>query len=647
MRRLRRAHGARGSSAGQAATRPRGWTLWAVGAALIVVLLLSAVTPPRANAGIPNPLSLIPNPLGSLAGEIGELAVGAFDAVIKHLFAPVAKFITVELIGWLAAIPDFTQGNMAELQTTVSAMGGGLLGAVATIAVARYWVAGFAGGGDSGFSALEGLIRAVGAALLLATWPWLFSSAVNLANLASSSLLGSGSVTDDAARLLATGLGVAGALNLTGIGMFLNIAIAVIASLLLLGLLLMKIVLSISTVLVFVGMPMAIVLWPLVPWVLQVALRAFLVCLIVPFTWALCFAASAAMSVNVLSFKGGEGFMDKLLQPLVAIVLLWVMLKLPVTLARVAMLGGQALSGGFVSRAASYAAGRTATDALSQHLPGWAGGPKTRGHTDSERSHSDRTGARLRNAARLAGAAATAGGTGLAATGAAAGGGAAGAVGAGSGGAAAAGKGRGYTPPPSAQAHAGTSANGLQTPSFAGREQDFANEKFEAQWRERTNPVSPEQARHALHDLPEATRRGVGQLVAEHGPGAREHLAYQAMGEWSPQEREALRTLAGASADVRAQAVDDVLGGGPVETGDRSETATPAAAYQAPNETSAPSPGTAPAPIGGTGGGGNGGARNVPAAPPAPAQQPGGPPPTHRAPEPRAPRGPDPDARND
>ena len=47
-------------------------------------------------------------------------------------------------------------------------MGGGVLGAVATISIIRYWVAGFAGGGDSGFSALEGLARTVGAALFLA-----------------------------------------------------------------------------------------------------------------------------------------------------------------------------------------------------------------------------------------------------------------------------------------------------------------------------------------------------------------------------------------------------------------------------------------------------------------------------------------------
>jgi hypothetical protein len=95
----------------------------------------------------------------------------------------------------------------------------------------------------------------------------------------------------------------------------------------------------------------------------------------------------------------------------------------------------------------------------------------------------------------------------------------------------------------------------LQTPSF--REQDFANEAFEARFRERTGPVSAEQARAALQTLPQDTQRGIGQLVSEHGAGAREHLAYQALGEWSPGEREALRTLAAASPEIRAQALGD------------------------------------------------------------------------------------------
>ena len=62
---------------------------------------------------------------------------------------------------------------------------------------------------------------------------------------------------------------------------------AVAASLLFLGLLLVKILVSISTILVFVGMPLAVVAWPVVPWIARAAMRAFAVCLLVPVMWAL------------------------------------------------------------------------------------------------------------------------------------------------------------------------------------------------------------------------------------------------------------------------------------------------------------------------------------------------------------------------
>ena len=358
---------------------------------------------------------------------------------------------------------------------------------------------------------------------------------------------------------------------------------AVAASLLFLGLLLVKIVVSISTILVFVGMPLAVVAWPVVPWIARAAMRAFAVCLLVPVLWALCFAACAAVSLNAISFNAG-GVMNTLLQPLVAIVLLWVTLRLPIHLAKVAMLGAAPLGGGIASRAVSYAAGSQLRDTLRGHLPGGGGSEMAQAGGQTGQAES-RTATRLRQAATLAGAtatggsmagaaASTAGGAGTAAAGA---GGTASAPGTGA--ATAGANERGYTPPPTAQANTAGQPmqSGLQTPSFAGREQDFANETFEAQYRERTSPVSAEQAKAALASLPENTQRGVGQLVSEHGAGAREHLAYQALGEWSPEEREALRTLAAANPDVRAQAIDEVAGGEP-SAGEASGVDTPAAA---------------------------------------------------------------------
>ena len=82
-----------------------------------------------------------------------------------------------------------------------------MLGAVATLSVIRYWAAGFASGGDSGFTALEGLVRTVGAALFIAIWPWLFERAIGLTNLLSGTLLSSGITEKEVANLLEAGLG--------------------------------------------------------------------------------------------------------------------------------------------------------------------------------------------------------------------------------------------------------------------------------------------------------------------------------------------------------------------------------------------------------------------------------------------------------
>ena len=141
----------------------------------------------------------------------------AFDAIIHALFAPIAKFINTQLLGWLVAVPDYARAgsHVAATEQTVLAMAGAALGAVATISIARFWAAGLAG---SGGSALEGLARTVGAALLLPIWPWVFHTAVALANDASTGLLGSGSVTKSSANLLAVGVGAGVGLGFPGGG---------------------------------------------------------------------------------------------------------------------------------------------------------------------------------------------------------------------------------------------------------------------------------------------------------------------------------------------------------------------------------------------------------------------------------------------
>ena len=69
--------------------------------------------------------------------------------------------------------------------------------------------------------------------------------------------------------------------------------------------------------------------------------------------------------------------------------------------------------------------------------------------------------------------------------------------------------------------------------------------------------MTAEQARQAADALPDTTRAAMQTLAADHGPRARQHLAYQALGEWTPGQRAAIRTLAAASPEVRAQAFGD------------------------------------------------------------------------------------------
>ena len=595
------------------------WPLAAVGACVLVMTLgISALDPTPARAwllGLPSPGSVISGLLGGIGhvigGTVGKVAVTAFDAIIHALFAPIAKFINTQLLGWLVAVPDYARAgsHVAATEQTMLAMAGAALGAVATISIARFWVAGLAG---SGGSALEGLARTVGAALLLPIWPWVFHTAVALANDASTGLLGSGSVTKSSANLLAVGVGAGVGLGFLGVGLFVSIVMAVVASVLFLGLLMMKVVLAISTVLVFVGMPIAIVLSPVVSWIPRVLARAFVVCLAVPFIWAVGFAASGAMLNDGLFLKGSSGFFNALLEPLAAIAMLWLMLLLPSKLAQMAMLGAGAVSGGFVSRAVSYAAGSQMRDATRQHMPGWAGG---HGGANDQRSRAtdSRQGARLSaesvlaaskaaSAGGPAGAVAAVGaGVASASRGGASNGTAGGSAERGSGwrqrvrGAA---NGRAYSPPPLASSQGAVAASGgLQRPSW--RQDDFDAEMLEASLREQRQPVSAGQARQALDALPAPTQGAVESLVADHGPRARQHLAYQALGEWTPEQRAAIRTLAAASPEVRAQAFSD----GGHSTAGFGESAEPAAGRVA--ESGADSAKAIPA-RSATGDGGNG-----------------------------------------
>ena len=454
----------------------------------------------------------------------------------------------------------------------------------------------------------------------------MFHAAVGLANDASSGLLGSGSVTKTSANLLAVGVGAGVGLGFGGLGLFVSIVMAVVASVLFLGLLMMKLVLAISTVLIFIGMPIAIVLWPVLPWIARVLGRAFAVCLAVPFLWSLCFAAGGALLNDALFLKGAPGFFDALLEPLAAIALLWLLLSLPSRLASVAMLGASVGGAGFVSRAVSYAAGSHVRDATRPYLPGWArGGASAR--EQPKATTDSRQGSRLQAESVLAASkAAASGGASAGAGGSSSGGASAGGAGAsrsmsrssnGGGGSSrgsasgsadapsgrgsgwlgrggGAGSARAYSPPPLAGNQAEVAARGgLQRPSW--RQDDFDSEMLEASCASSANRYrsSRHPTRATRSQRARGRRSGAWSRTMARGRGSTSPI--RRWGSGLPSEREAIRTLAAASPEVRAQVFADG-GGSTVGFGDSADPATPGRPTR--DAGSAPGPSRRPEPPG-------------------------------------------------
>ncbi len=562
-------------------TRPRGAAGWAL-VVLAVAVVGSLASADEARALPPVPIPGLGPAIGAgvnaITGGLGNAAVDGFSALLGKLFSWPAEVINRRLLAWLVAVPDYAispqstsngraGSNLAELASTTSAMAFALLAAVGTVAGLRYWAAGLSGSG--GFDALEGLGRTVGAALFVVAWPWLFRHAAELSNAAARRLLASGSVLDDTSRLL--GLAFASAVSLN----FLAIVIACGAGLLFLALLMCKIVASASTALVLVAMPLAAALWviPELEWIARAAMRAFAVVLVIPVAWALCFATFAAVGVDALALKGAGSLADSLIMPLVALALLWVMLALPRTLAWLALLGGFA-RGGFGSRTASYVTARRADAAIGQAMPGSRGG---RGASSSAGQASPQSQGASSPGQRRSGAAAA----GAALAGAAAGpAGAASAAGAGAGTSAsrastsAAASATPTRTPASAPAATATSASpqrsrssaaaapipGLRAPSWQEiRERVPAEAEAAAARRDSTTRAN---VAAAMRDLGPETQLALQRLAdAKKGRIGGEMVHQAARADIGEREREAFRTLAAATPQVRTQGIADFFAG--------------------------------------------------------------------------------------
>jgi hypothetical protein len=356
-----------------------GPALALVAALVAAAQLLTLATPERAEALDLNPLHWI----GSLAGDALGVGTGifvrGFVAIINSLFSGFEAKLTLSALTWLTSLDNQSGGHITTLYNLTSGMAIGLLGAVITVSIVRYWIAGLSMSGSGGFEALEGLMRSIGAVGFLLIWPVFFGLLINLSNVASATILGDPPLRAEIAHIINTVVLVTvspgGDLTL-----FIGIVIAIVGGLLFLALLFMKVMIGATVTFLFIAMPLAVILWPIdeLAWLARYALRAFICLLIVPVVWALIFATFAAITTNALEFQGAHGFLNQVTQPLVALAMLWLTITIPRTLFKLASggLGMGRHGGGFVSRAGSYLAARQAGMYLAERgmLPFGQGG---------------------------------------------------------------------------------------------------------------------------------------------------------------------------------------------------------------------------------------------------------------------------------
>jgi hypothetical protein len=362
--------------AGRAAAAARRWL--PLVAALTALLIV-------AGAAMPAPASAFPTSVKDVVTEALQALVGSEGG---------AKAPPGLWVDWLTTTPNYAalNGSLAALGHTTSAIGLAALAAVVTLTVVHFWAAGVSsssGGGDI----VQGVTRTTGAGLFIVAWPWVFESGVALANQVKEAVL-AGQI-DASVNILAEGLDPVDILQQTSL--LLGLLLALPSSLILIVLSITKIGLNAGLALCYAAVPLAVAFWPLpgFSWVAGFILRACTAIVLVPVAWALLLAAVLAVGIDALTITG-DGVLETLTVPLVALALAILMFRIPGLLLRTA---GVSPQGGVMRAVAGFAIGRMASSAIAQHVPDALGGTRdthARQNTLDARNAADRSEAAYR-----------------------------------------------------------------------------------------------------------------------------------------------------------------------------------------------------------------------------------------------------------
>jgi hypothetical protein len=324
---------------------------WHIGGALAFACVLLAcvltgmlVAPTTAHAEIP-----VIGPIAKAVGSAGEVILNPGEAVLKALLKILqaifggleAKLIT-GVIRALLSVPSFQRGHVATLEHTTVAIAAGMLSAVLTLSIIRYYLAGLTDSGTGGFEAVQGIVRVAGAVGFIILWPGIFAELAKVPQVFNAALLGSESVQHNVALLFdaALVLGASAFVIGTGVGLIFVILIALAAALIFIALLWMKILIAILLMFLYVSMPLAVVLWPVpeLAWVAGSALRTLSVALLVPCVWAILFALSAAINADILTWVPTHSILNTLLvRPLAGLTLMVLCITIPRALMQAAI----------------------------------------------------------------------------------------------------------------------------------------------------------------------------------------------------------------------------------------------------------------------------------------------------------------------